>query len=236
MANYTPEQVQQALDDGLITEQDAQYLTQALESEVGTGAALGGIAGGAMGAMVPGGAMGKLGAAAGGAALGALAGGAMAPSGGGVEGYGAYNPATGQMMLLDRDMALRLLMDPNTPPAAKKKLLASLQQLDAQEPPAEQGYGEGVPWGALTGGLAGALGGGYGGMKVAQRMARPQVGELRLQVPGMESMAPKAGAMGDILGALGGSAVGAGAGAPLGGMMAPRSPSPYADPLAQEGY
>jgi hypothetical protein len=250
MANYTPEDVNAALQEGLISEEDAQYLLGALEPSGvpgAVGATLGGIAGGAAGAKYGGkalsGAMGKAGTAmqgvknplggvmdkagaamqgvknplgglmkkgapdapmvpkgstkgpqlnadgsipgaaedAAAAAAGmrmpspdAMAGGLGALGAGaaggmlgstmdnpqGVEGDAVVDHAN-KRIVADRDMALRMLMDPNVPAAKKRQILASLQQLDAKHPPAEAGYGErgGGAMSALLGGI-GAVGGG----------------------------------------------------------------------------
>lgn len=66
MAYYKPEDVQAALQSGLITEQDAQYLLDALEP----GASIGGLVGGSLGAM----GLGALGGSLGGTAGSKLAG------------------------------------------------------------------------------------------------------------------------------------------------------------------
>ena len=232
--NYTPEQVQAALDQGLISAEDAAYLNKALEDSFpwgGTAGALGGAAAGA--AMGAGGAKlagdmlgdsakaaklapnapegagakregvanwlntanpdvgipftdmaiqsnkgdvlgGGLGGVAGGVA-GGMAGDAMFPNEGmGVEGKGYMDPRSGAVNM-DPDMALRLLIDPNTPPQVKKQIIGALQNSpDYQEMQGgemeddgdldDMGMGgvAGLGLGALAGAGLGAVGGHMG--------------------------------------------------------------------------
>ena len=266
MANYTLEDIQNALAQNLISEEDAQYLAQELEP----GAPVGGMMGGALGAaglgaagLMMGGKAGKkladsagdgmfgraqkkvgdfmsknmegpdapmdyvrrgdgviesmppvnmgnamlggAGTLAGGVG-GAMAGDAMFPNEGeGVQGQAAQMPGGGTAM--DRDMALRLLMDPNVPPATKKAIMQALQQADEANPPGEAGVGadSGMMGGVLGAGLGGLMGG-AAGSKFGGRMGK---------------------AAGIGLGGL------AGGGA---GMMMDREPSPYAPKEDMSAY
>lgn len=299
MANYTPDQVAAAVKAGLISQEDAQYLMQELQTTgtpwggIAGGAALG-LAGAALGGMggqavakrvgdwgkkavqdfdyqlagsklpedspafdppglkdkaknylgqgaeflgrqhkVPGmdnyevSNLSMLGASAGGGAgagLGAWGGNAMMPAapGEGVEG-GPWTAGED----FDRDSALRTLIDPSTPADVKKQIMQMLQQFDQQNPPAEQGYGEGMPWGAMAGGALGAALGGAGGQQLGKRAPAwlgdtSSIGKSMGDNPGWSQ-----GGLGAGLGALG-----LGGGAMAGGAMAPRRPSPYEDPLS----
>jgi len=282
MARYTPEDVNAALQEGLITEEDAQYLLGALEPTGipgAVGATLGAVAGGAAGAKYGGEALGKAGkageamrgaknplgglmkkggsdgpipkggtkgpqlnadgsipgapeapggmrmpsqdAVAGGlGALGAGAAGGLAGSAmdnpEGVQGNAVIDHANKQVTA-DRDMALRMLMDPNIPPAKKRQILAQLQSLDEQMPPAEAGYGE-RGGGAMTGLLAGAgaLGGAALGGAAGKRLGEsiPMMRPDRVAGAGM--------AAGAVPGTL--------AGAESGDMMFGKK-SPYEEPF-----
>lgn len=171
MANYTKENIQAALESGLITDEDAQYLADALEPGTPWGGILGGAAGLAAGGM----AGAKLGSKAtqkflpetsklasnnipemvGGAALGGLGayggaelGDAMIPAaeGEGITGVGFYDEQNRVPPMVDQDMALRILIDPNASPEIKKKILAALQ---AQQEGTAQ-YNVELPEGTLT--------------------------------------------------------------------------------------
>lgn len=251
-ARYTAEQIQQALEAGLLSQQDAEYLMQALEP----GANYGGLAGGALGAL-GGAALGgmagaklggkfaantvmdspaaTLGAGAVGAGLGgwggAEAGEAMMPpsEGEGVEGQAGVNPYTGEK-IMERDFVLRALMDPKIPADTKKELFKMLQAYDTENPPAEMGYGAGVPWGALLGTLAGGGAGAALGAKFGPKMAGMMKGQQTDVGSWGDDFSNLMARNGDVMGGLAGGAVGAGAGGMAGSMMAPASASPYEDP------
>lgn len=284
-ARYTAEQIQQALEAGLISQEDADYLMQALEPGTNWGGIAGGVAG-ALGGAALGGMAGKkladkfmpaaidgavshpnmpkmvqdlmtndnqigrlatgdvigggLGAGLG-VGPGAMAGNAVMPpsEGEGVAGSAAMmNTQEGSRAILDKDMALRMLVDPNTPPEVKQKILAALeaaggsdqvpifgQEADQMGIPQDQA---GVPWGAILGTLAGGGAGAALGAKFGPKMAGMFNGSQ------VGSMADDFGNLmarnGDMMGGMAGGAVGAGLGGMAGSMMAPASASPYEDP------
>lgn len=192
---YTPEQVQQALQAGLIKPEDAEYLIGALgpqNSVAGAigGALLGGAAGGALGKWAGGAAGNALAAresagafskgagakadwmpemtpellqgnnaAMAGMGLGGLAGGIGGGVGGGMGlasegmGVGTENPT---------DMALRVLIDPNS---RKEDKQAAAMFLQEQEAAMQAGQGSnkfGPALGATLGAMGGAALGGLG--------------------------------------------------------------------------
>lgn len=305
--NYTPEQVQQALENGMISEQDAEYLNKALEDTMPWGGIAGGIGGAVAGAAMGAGgskmaadAIGDWGAKAaakdgasataganrkgvsdwmnspvptgnipftekalpettkgqlalgGAGALGLGAGGAYAgdtllPNEGmGVEGAGAMDPSGAQM---DQDMALRMLVDPSTPPEVKKKILEALQsnpeyqesQMDGEEEGGMDALA-GAGLGALGGAALGAAGGQFGAKALggmtpaAGDAAGTMMGGLKNSVQGLgaSGSAPAFASMPNGLnmgGAVGGG-VGGLAGGGIGALMASGDPTKkYQDPL-----
>ena len=129
MARYTQEDIDAAVQEGLITQEDGAYLAEALQPGAPVGGIAGGVAGGLLGARVGGGIGGPIGAGVGalaGGGLGALAGSAIAPraQGEGVEGEAIVGR---NMTTLDHDMALRMLIDPNTPAETKRRVLNAMQ-------------------------------------------------------------------------------------------------------------
>jgi hypothetical protein len=272
MANYSEQDVMSALEQGLVTEADAEYLLSALDpspvpAALGAlgGAAVGGYAGGRLmskgadkaaqgvdglgplgnrAAPKPGmNVGGMLGGGALGGAAGGMAGAAMTPEGPGLAGRATFNPATGGVGT-DRDMALRMLIDPEVPAKQKRAILQQLQAMDEQMPPAEQGYGE--EGGGLMSGLMGLGGmaaggalGGTAGMKAGARMT-PKMGQAAFPAQeggnafmnamrGAGSAMTNPGPMAAGLG-LGGAAAGGMGGAALGD-MAFGQPSPYEEPF-----
>lgn len=273
MANYTEQDVMAAAEQGLITEQDAEYLLSALQPS-NVPMALGAAAGAALGGGVAGmkllgkgaqkaasqgvdglgpitaraapptprvgslanygftGAAGLAGGAAGG-----FAGAAMTPPGQGVQGQSGPGG-------MDRDMAMRMLIDPQVPAQQKREILKQLQAMDEQMPPSEQGYGE--EGGGMAGtlmGIGGALGGGLaGGMSGAKLGARmtPKMGQpffppkegANAFMNGMRGAGSFAASPSPMAGGLGlaGAAAGGFGGAALGDAMFGQS-SPYEEPF-----
>jgi hypothetical protein len=140
----------------------------------------------------------------------------------------------GDNLFTDRDAALRLLVDPNTPDKLRKSLLASLKQFDSVNPPAEMKYGAGSPWGAWLGTGLGALALGALGAKSNKNKLSNMLG-LDDSVP-VGSYRDKLGNFingenADLgLGALGALA-GGGIGGTVGSYIAPARKSPYENPL-----
>jgi len=269
MANYSPEQVQSALQAGLVSEEDANYLMEALGNQgSGLGGALGaagvgtaaGLLGGKgagmlarklaegnpagmaaraatskpipeelMGMQMPGMAANRSAASlGGGAAAGILGAGAGAYGGSQLmgqpgEGVGTEDP---------RDMAMRILIDPQTSKQQKQQAAMFLEQMQQQEGQEGQGMSGtemgGMGLGAALGLGAGALAGNAGG-KFLSRMAGPTAGGM--QDAGRFMGNQLGGGMN--VGGAGMATMGAGLGGWGGGeageMMTSR---PYEDPLA----
>lgn len=248
-----------AAEQGLITEQDAEYLLSALQPSnvpMALGAAAGAVLGGGAAGMkllgrgaqkaapdlvtpqtIPprrgtvGGYLGTGAAGLAGGAAGGFAGAAMAPEGQGVQGQSGPGG-------MDRDMAMRMLIDPQVPAQQKREILKQLQAMDAQIPPSEQEYGE-EGGGAMSGllGFGGAVGGsllgGTAGMNAASRwapkMAQPMLPPVQggnAFMNGVRGSTAPANLGGMVLGA----PVGGFGGVALGDAMFGQS-SPYEEPF-----
>lgn len=265
MANYTEQDVSAAVEQGLISEQDAEYLLSALQPS-NTPMALGAAAGAALGGgaagmkllgkgaqkatpdlVTPQAAPQRLGTVGGylgtgaaglaGGAAGGFAGNAMAPPGQGVQGQAGPNG-------MDRDMALRMLIDPQVPAQQKREILKQLQALDEQRPPSEQEYdGEGGGMasalmslgGALGGGLAGGIGGAKLGVRMTPKMGVPLFPPVEggnAFMNGMRNVGSFAASPGPMAGGVGlaGGVSGGIGGHALGDAMFGQ-PSPYEEPF-----
>ena len=170
MANYTKQDVKRALDAGLLSEQDADYMLAALKKNpipAAAGTALGVLLGGGAGVARAGG-LPLIGA---GATLGGVAGGltgsALTPKGQGV----GSNPQT--PLETERAALLQMLADPNADSKRKKQAFDALRSLDEYAPPHQQNYMEGKdrPGVLSTAGLSmlGSLGLGIAGSSLGGR-------------------------------------------------------------------
>jgi hypothetical protein len=156
---------------------------------------------------------------------------AMTPEGQGVQGQSGPGG-------MDRDMAMRMLIDPQVPAQEKRKILAALQAMDEQNPPSEQEYGgEGGGMGAGLLAAGGAIGGGMlGGMagmraaskwapKMTQSMIPPVQGGNEFMNGMRSAMSPanlSGTGLGQVAGGVGGYAL---------GDMAFGQSSPYEEPF-----
>lgn len=261
MAYYDQKQIDDAVDQHLISQADAEYMARGLEPGTPWGGVLGGLLGASLGypaykaagklASVPErahrtGAVGAILGGGTGAAGGAYLGDTLMPAapGEGYKGVGGVGPnGAGQF---DRDAALRMLIDPETPKEHKKGIMQALEMLDAYRPPHEQQYGKESSWAPWIGALAGAglLGAaGVAGSKhlpakyknivntVADTAANVGFGLLGPEAELASLLAPDLGEA--ALGALGALTGGVG-GYYLGDKLSPGRESPYKNPLGDK--
>lgn len=142
-----------------------------------------------------------------------------------------YMAGHGGTLYMDRDAALRLLVDPATPKEMKARAFKDIERFDEMNPPSEEKYGAGFPWGTWAGAGIGALGGGFAAGKQAKKVANRYFnntapGTYKDRIGNLLS-GPNGGMT---LGGVG-NLIGGGVGATVGSYIAPAKRSPYEDPL-----